>query len=159
MRKDHNQQTEFGNVPIASIEVDKKSRDDIPKTLIGLQLLYRDDEKRAKMFALLVDGIPPEGGQDTGRSGMELWQILVMGLMNQALDRDRYMLHSLVNHYDTIRAFLGHGVWGDETFYEYETVEENLSLLTPELIAEACTMILQCGHRLPRTLSKLAKKS
>ena len=41
----------------------------------------------------------------------------------------------LWNHHQTIRAFLGHGDFDDKTRYEYQTVVDNVSLLTPELLS------------------------
>ena len=72
----------------------------------------------------------PEVDRTVGRPGMELWRILVLGVLKQGLACDFDRLHDLANHHQTIRSFLGHSDFGDETYYEYQTVVDNVSLLT-----------------------------
>ena len=86
------------------------------------------------MLALLDEHILPEADRTVGRPGMDLWQILVLGVLKQGLGCDFDRLHDLTNHHQTIRAFLGHGDFDDKTRYEYQTVVDNVSLLTPELL-------------------------
>ena len=45
---------------------------------------------------------------------MDLWQVLVLGVLKQGLGCDFGRLHELTNHHDTIRAFLGHSDFGDK---------------------------------------------
>ena len=74
---------------------------------------------RERLFALLDEHILPEADRTVGRPGMDLWQILVLGVLKQGLGCDFDRLHELTNHHDTIRAFLGHSDFGDKTHYEY----------------------------------------
>ena len=62
---------------------------------------------------------------------------LVLGVLKQGLGCDFDRLHDLTNHHQTIRAFLGHGDFDDKTRYEYQTVVDNVSLLTPELLSRS----------------------
>ena len=50
MRAVQNRQMQIGEVDIAQIKFDPKSRDDIPRILKGLQYLYLDESLRAKIF-------------------------------------------------------------------------------------------------------------
>ena len=50
-------QLQFGQVDISQIQLDSKSRDDIPQILRGLQHVYSDRETREKIFALLKEKI------------------------------------------------------------------------------------------------------
>ena len=52
----------------------------------------------------------------------------------------------LANHHETVRAFLGHGDFGDKTYYEYQTVLDNVCLLTPELLSEVGRLVVESGH-------------
>ena len=135
MREVHRRQFQLGQVPIEKIWINPKSRDDIPAVLKGLQYIWSDEKLRARLFALLDEHIVPETDRTVGRPGMELWQVLVLGVLKQGLGCDFDRLHDLANHHETIRAFLGHSDFGDRTRYEYQRVVDNVSLLTPELLS------------------------
>ena len=60
MRKVKEQQMKFGEVDIATIEFDLRSRDEIPKLLMGLQHIYCTPELREGVFKIL-EGIVPQG--------------------------------------------------------------------------------------------------
>ena len=117
MREVHRSQFQLGQVPIEEIWTNPKSRDDIPAVLKGLQHIWSDEELRARLLALLDEHILPEADRTVGRPGMDLWQILVLGVLKQGLGCDFDRLHDLTNHHQTIRAFLGHGDFDDKTRY------------------------------------------
>ena len=101
--------------------------------LKGLQHIRCDEALRARLFALLDEHVLP-GGRPA-RLAVREWtcgQILVLGVLKQGLGCDFDRLHELTNHHDTIRAFLRHSDSGDKTHDEYQTVVDNVSLLTPE---------------------------
>ena len=50
MREVLQSQMRFGEVAISDIEFDVRSRDEIPKLLIGLQAIYCDLDVRPKVF-------------------------------------------------------------------------------------------------------------
>ena len=50
MRKVKEQQMKFGEVDIATVEFDLRSRDEIPKLLMGLQHIYCTPEIREEVF-------------------------------------------------------------------------------------------------------------
>ena len=129
MREVHRSQFQLGQVPVEKVWINPKSRDDIPAVLKGLQHIWCDEALRARLFVLLDEHILPEADRTVGRPGMDLWQILVLGVLKQGLGCDFDRLHDLTNHHQTIRAFLGHGDFDDKTRYEYQTVVDNVSLL------------------------------
>ncbi len=143
-------QMEWGQVAIEEIEIDESSRDDIPPLLLGLRHVYADRSVRARWFEILEQGILPEVSHTKGRPGMELWRILVMGLLKQVLGCDFDRLHELVNQHHTVRKFLGHSGFWDETRYRYPTVVHNVSLLTPDVLGEVLQRIAESGHALVR---------
>ncbi|MDE0908742.1 MAG: ISNCY family transposase, partial [SAR324 cluster bacterium] len=53
MRTVHEPQMKFDEVDIATIELDLKSRDDIPPILRGLQHIYTNAALRASVFKVL----------------------------------------------------------------------------------------------------------
>ena len=150
MREVHRSQFQLGQVPIEEIWINPKSRDDIPAVLKGLQHIWCEEELRERLFALLDEHILPEADRTVGRPGMELWQILVLGVLKQGLGCDFDRIHELTNHHDTIRAFLGHSDFGDKTHYEYQTVVDNVSLLTPELLSAVGRLVVESGHKVAK---------
>ena len=150
MREIHRRQLQLGQVPIDQIRIDPKSRDDIPAVLKGLQHIWSDGELRARLFALLDEHVLPEADRTVGRPGMELGQILVLGVLKQGLNCDFDRLHDLANQHKTVRAFLGHSDFGDETYYEYQTVHDNVSLLTPELLSAVGQLVVESGHKVAK---------
>ena len=147
MRVVQNEQMTVGEVDISKMKFDLKSRDDIPKILRGLQHLYMDVALRTTIFELLDRQIAPKVSKSNGRPGMALWTILVCGVIRLDLNCDYDRLHELVNHHDTIREMLGHGAFED-VYYHFQTLQDNVSLLTPELLDEINQLIVNAGHAL-----------
>ena len=150
MREVHRSQLQLGEIAIDKIWINPKSRDDIPAVLKGLQHIWCDEALREQLYALLDEHILPEADRTVGRPGMDLWQILVLGVLKQGLGCDFDRLHELTNHHDTIRAFLGHSDFGDMTHYEYQTVVDNVSLLTPELLSAVGRLVVESGHKVAK---------
>jgi len=147
MRAVQNPQMQIGEVDISKIKFDPKSRDDIPKILKGLQHLYMNLELREKIFALLEKEIAPKVDKRNGRPGMELWKILVCGVLRLDLNADYDRVCELVNHHNTIREMLGHGAFNEET-YHFQTLKDNVSLFTPELLDQINQIVVEAGHGL-----------
>src|SRR5450830_1332704 len=145
MRVTENEQMTIGEVDISKIRFDPKSRDDIPKILRGLQFIYTHVELRALIFGLLNAKISPKVSKTNGRPGMTLWNILVCGVIRLDLNCDYDRLHELVNHHNTLREMLGHGAFDDVT-YHFQTLKDNVSLLTPELLDERNHLVVAAGH-------------
>ena len=59
MRHIRNPQMELGEIRIEDIELDMKSRDDIPALLMGLRFLYSDETFRVRLFALMDEYMLP----------------------------------------------------------------------------------------------------
>ena len=150
MREVQTRQLRLGEAPIGEIWIDPKSRDDTPALFRGLQHIYCDETLRPRLFELLDEHVLPGTDRRVGRPGMELWRILVLGVVKQGLGCDFDRLHDLVNHHGTLRAFLGHGEFGDKSYYEYQTVVDNVSLLTPELLSAVGRLVVESGHAVAR---------
>ena len=92
MRKLIDLQMEFWKKDIANIEFDLKSRDEIPQLLMGLQYIYRTPVIREKVFEVLKQIVPKES-HETGRPGMDLWKILVLGTLRLNCNWDYDKVH------------------------------------------------------------------
>ena len=79
MRQVQPKQLQLGEVDIAGIQFDLRSRDDIPQLLRGLQYLYTEEAIRQAVFRVLEKLVPQGVDESNGRPGMFLWQVLVMG--------------------------------------------------------------------------------
>jgi len=145
MRVVQNEQMAIGEVDVSKIKFDPKSRDDIPKILRGLQHLYMDPALRGSFFELLARQVAPRVSKSSGRPGMTLWTILVCCVIRLDLNIDYDRLHELVNHHNTIREMLGHGAFEDVS-YHHQTLKDNVSLLTPELLDQINQLVVQAGN-------------
>ena len=150
MRQTRKSQLALGEARIEDIKLDHKSRDDIPAVLLGLQHLYSHKQTRDKLFSLLEEHILPGTNRNVGRPGMELWRVVVMGVLKQGLGCDFDRLHELVNQHRTVREFLGHGAFSQGDTYELQTIIDNVYLLTPELLSEIGRLVVESGHAVAR---------
>lgn len=148
MRVIENPQLTLGEISIKNIKIDAKSRDDIAEVLRGLQHLYCDDVSREKIFALLEELIPDNISKTNGRPGMPLWQIFVMSMLRLSLSWDYDRLHGMSNEHKKIREMLGHGLVGEDYYYELQTIKDNVRLFTPEMLGKINDEVVSSGHRL-----------
>ena len=147
MRKVISEPSFLGSTDIGAIELDAKSRDDIPALLIGLQAIYLDEATRRELFRLLEAHILPDRRRNTGRPGMDLWRILVMGVLKQGLRCDFDRLREIVNRHADVQAFPGHDVWFDPCRYELRNIRDNVALPAPELLGKAGDLVVGTGHK------------
>ena len=148
MRYTKNPQMKLGEIPISEIKIDLKSRDDIPPLLLGLQHIYTTPDLRQAVFAILEDKILPDTDHQNGRPGMDLWKILVLGVLRVNLNWDYDRLVEMANNHKTIRKMLGHGMLDEDFEYQLQTLKDNVSLLTPEIVEEINRVVVQAGHKL-----------
>lgn len=146
MRRVINPQLQLGGTSIGNIKIDLKSRDDIPPLLLGLQHIYTNVELRGRVFEILAQNISPDTDNTTGRPGMDLWKILVFGVLRLNLNWDYDRLVEMVNNHKTIREMIGHSSLFDDHEYKLQTVKDNVSLLTPEILDEINTVVVEAGH-------------
>jgi len=146
MRHVRNPQPGLGEVRIEDINLNFKSRDDIPALLIGIQHLYSQEAFRDRLLALMDEYILPDTDRKVGRPGMEMWRILVMGVVKQGLGCDFDRLHEPVNEHGTLRRFLGHADIRDDHRHHHQTVVDNVNLLNPELLVKVNRLIVESGH-------------
>ena len=134
MRRAKERQMKIGQVPIGKIQFDLRSRDEIPKILIGLQQLYCNEEIREKVFQELIKLVPEDIDPNNGRPGMDLWRILVLGTVRLSCNWDYDKLTDIANNHKTLRLMLGHSDFGDESRYALQTLKDNVSLFRPEAL-------------------------
>ncbi len=154
MREIHQQQLQEDQVPIEKIEFEQDCRDDTTAVLRGLQHLFCTPPVYKQVMGLLEEHLLAKVKRGVGQPGLDLWQILVLGLLKKGLNLDFDRLRNLANHHGQVRQMLGHGLY-DETRYKHQLLLDNVSLLTPELLAAINKVLVQAGHTaLGRRLGK-----
>jgi len=148
MRKVEGDFVQFGEVDIADIKINTKSRDDIPKILLGLQYIYITKKVREAVFDILEKIVPEKIDKNNGRPGMHLWQIFVLGVLRLNLNCDYDRLAELGNKHETIRQMLGHGILDKDFEYNYQRLRDNIAMFTPEILEEINTLVVGAGHNL-----------
>lgn len=143
-------QFKLGQAPIDQIIFNPKDRDDIPAVLSGLKHLYCDEIARARIFEILEERLLPKVDLQRGRPKMSLWRTYVLGVLKIAIDCDFHRLRNLAGSHRQVRQMMGHADFYDTTPYELQTVIDNVSLLTEDIVEEINEAVAACGHRLVR---------
>ena len=99
------------------------------------------------MFSILESMIPDTVNRNTGRPGMDLWRILVLGTMRVGINCDYDRLLELANEHTTLRRMLGHNP-SDEHRYRLQTVRDNIVLFSPEIFDQINQAVVKAGHGL-----------
>ena len=146
MRKVMNPQMQFGEVDISQIEFDLRCRDEIPKLLMGLRHIYCTPQLREKVFAILKEMIPEGVDPNNGCPGMELWKIFVLGTLRLNCNWDFDKLQDIANNHMTLRQILGHGIRNEEDRYALQTLKDNVSLFTTEILDRINQVVVDAGH-------------
>ncbi len=150
MRKMIQEQMRFGEVAIGDIKFDIRSRDEIPKLLMGLQAIYCNLDVRRQVFEVLVNLIPDDINPNNGRTGMDLWKILVLGTLRLSCNWDYDKLMEIANNHDTLRLMLGHSRMDNDFRYALQTLKDNVSLFRPKLLDKINQIVVKYGHEIVR---------
>ena len=148
MRHPFQAQPDLQITPIEKIRLPLKSRDELPPILAGLQWIWSHPTLKAEIFALLEAKILA-GKQATGRTGMDLWQILVLGVVRLGLDADWDRMEDLANHHLLVRQMLGVPAtpWGEDAkVFSHQTLRDNVALLDDELLQQINAAIAAAGR-------------
>jgi len=150
MRKVIELQMQFWKKDIANIEFDLQSRDEIPKLLMGLQYIYHTAPIREKVFKVLKQ-IVPKKNHETGRPGMDLWKILVLGTLRLNCNWDYDKVQEMANNHHKLRQMLGHSETDFDSNYALQTIRDNIALLTPPILDEINQVVVKAGHSIITT--------
>lgn len=117
--------------------------------LAGLQWIWSHVTLKAEIFALLEAKIQGDK-KATGRTGMDLWQILVLGVVRLGLDADWAQMEHIANYDGLVRQMLGvpAAPWGDEEskVFAHQTLRDNVALLDEELLKETNARVAAAGR-------------
>ena len=139
----------LGCTPIERVEISLKSRDELPPILAGLQWTFQNAEVSGKVLGILEKRLS-HGKKDTGRPGLNLWEIFVLGVVRLGLDCDYDRLEDLANHHTLIRQILGRTAVREPTEkpFHQKTLSQNVCHVDEELLAEINAVIVEAGRPL-----------
>lgn len=114
----------------------------------ALQYIYVNPEWNERIFNLLDEKLL-KGKKKTGRSGMSLWELFVLGQVRLCMNISYDELHYQANYDTLLRGILG-VLPTDYSLgkqYEYQNIYDNVTLLDEELLKEINDVIVAVGHQ------------
>ncbi len=135
--------------PIEKIVIPLKSRDELPPILAGLQWIWMHPTLKTDILGLLERKILADK-QATGRTGMDLWQILVLGVVRLGLDANYDRLEHIANFDGLVRQMLGvaQTPWGEGAKeFNHQTLRDNVALVDEALLQEINALVAAAGRK------------
>lgn len=152
MRVRFKQQNTLDATPIGEVKINGKSRDAMPKLLAALQYIFITPSLNKEVFEILEARVSSDK-QQTGRLGMTLWEILVLGTVRLCMDMDYDRLCDEANHHSALRGILGvhtRSVFGEGKVYPIQTVKDNVKLLDDATLDKINAVVVKAGHQLKK---------
>lgn len=148
MRKRFEIQYELGATPIEEIDIPLRSRDEMPPVLRALQYIYTTPELNQKVFDLLEKKVMADK-KKTGRTGMTLWEMLVLATVRLTRDADYDQLHYMAESDFILRGLLGANKFGEtQRRYPLQTIKDNVSLIDEDTLDQLNELVVKAGHQL-----------
>ena len=148
MRPPFQAQPDLQITPIEKIRLPLKSRDELPPILAGLQWLWSHPPLKADLLAL-IEARGLAGKKPTGRNGMDLWQILVLGVVRLGLDADWDRMEDMANPHRLVRQMLQvpATAWGtEEKMFGHQTRRDNVARLDDALLQQINARLAAAGR-------------
>ena len=146
MRKRFDTQIGLGQTPIEKVFIPAKSRDELPPVLAGLQWIFATPEINEEVFALLEAQLIGDK-KSTGRPGMDLWHILVLGVVRLALDCDYDRLEHTARYDRLVRQIMGLADFGEKKQFHHKTLSDNVCHVDAELLEKSNAIVVRHGHK------------
>jgi len=148
MRKRFEQQLILGQIPIEEVEITVKNPTSLDELLAALKEIYCNKEYNERIFSVLEKHINANK-KDTGRNGMNLWDIFVLSQVRLCLNTDYSVLCNLANNHRTMREIMGveREAGFDRIKFEYQNIYDNVNLLSDEIVKEINEVILDFGEK------------
>jgi len=148
MRKRFESSPELDFHPISEVLINTKTRHQLAPILVGLQYIFTTPELNEQVFEILEESIMGNKNR-TGRLGMSLWEILVLGIVRLNLDIDYDFLVDQANNHDELRGILGvrsNHVFKQKKIYKPQTIIDNVHLLEEQTIVRINEVLVKAGH-------------
>jgi len=139
--------------PIEDVVIPFEKKDKFNSILLGLQFIYKTPELNEEIFALLEEKVIGNK-KATGRNGMDLWYILVFGVIRVGMNYGYEQITHAANYDMILRKIIGIDEFfsGDRSkAFCYRTIHENVSKLDIETIVKINNLVCEYGEKLIRT--------
>lgn len=143
MRKRFEVQLELGQPAIEDVVLPRRSRDELPPLLKGLQWIFKTPELNEAIFKLLEDTMVGSKRSRTGRPGMDLWHILVLGIVRLGLNCDYDRLEHIANYDGLVRQIMGLPALGSQVTFHHKTISDNVCHLDEELLEKINALVVR----------------
>ena len=148
MRKRFEQEITIGRLLIQDTIIPTKKRSgSLPGLCAALKEIYLSPQWNEKVFQILEGKILSKNN-NTGRPGMNLWQIFVLSQVRLCQDISYDDLHHVANYDSMVRQIMGvaseFGARKQE--FGYQSIIDNVGLLTDETVKELNAVIVEFGH-------------
>ncbi len=148
MRKTFEQQFRLGRLPISETPIPTGKRGGaLPKLCAALKEIFITPEWNERVFEILKKRITV-GKKQTGRPGMDLWQIFVLSQVHLCQNISYDELYHIANYDSLTRQLMGvESGFGYEKYkFEYQNIFDNVSLLDDETVRELNHVIVEFEH-------------
>ena len=148
MRQRFEAQLTLGCTPIEEVKIPTKTRSHLAALLAALQYIYLTPEWNRRIFGLLSEQLL-KGKQKTGRPGMSLWELFVLGQVRLCMNLSYDELHHQANYDALLRGIMG-VLPSDYSLgkqYQYQQIYDNVKLLDDTLLRQLNAVIVQVGHQ------------
>ena len=78
---------------------------------------------------------------------MDLWKILVLGVLRLNCNWDYDKLKEIADNHKTVRLMLGHSEMDNGFRYALQTLKDNVSLFTAEILEKISEIVVKHGHQ------------
>lgn len=147
MRKYFQQQPDLGVIAIQDVEIPTNSRDQLAPVLRALQTIFVTPSFNQRLFRILAQRVVADKAA-TGRTGMDLWAMLVLAVVRHTLDADYDRLHHIANYDSLVRGVMGveSSVFSRGKQYSISAVRQNVALLDSTAINGILEIVLEAGQ-------------
>ncbi|MEM7657145.1 MAG: hypothetical protein AAF399_13510 [Bacteroidota bacterium] len=118
--------------------------------MLGLQHIFSTQSLRDPILAIVEQAVQGEKLQ-TGRRGMDFWEILVLGVVRLGLNTNYDRLEDLSNNHRSLRGILGVEVadgYGLGKVYRLQTLKDNVGLLDEDSLMRINELVVAHGRQL-----------
>lgn len=119
----------------------------LPSLCAALKEIYITPKWNTKIFEILEDTIYPKNN-NTGRPGMDLWQIFVLAQVRLCQNISYDDLHHIANYDSLIRQLMGIETESgfEKIELSYQSIIDNIGLLDDKAVSKLNDVIVELGH-------------
>jgi len=157
MRAGFDQQLTLGSTPIQEVGIPSKTKSHMAALMEAIKYIYITPEWNRRIYKMLHDKLQ-KGKKETGRTGLSLWEVFVLGQVRLCMNISYDELHFMSNDSEMLRGILGvlPTDFSKGKQYEYQNIYDNVKLLDDQLLRQINDVIVQVGHEVFKKKEKAA---